>query len=224
MKNNFTFIYRVVKLAKTWGIIKILIFIPFEIYYGFKLGFNTLFSVSNQELDIDTKDKMNSTEYFPTPYYIAKKSFLLVKNQLKNSKFIDFGAGAGRVLMFVSEFNPKEIIGVEFSKDLYTICKNNLTKYFNIKKNLSWDVICCNAIDFKIKPDHNVFFFYDPFNEKIMQQVLQNIKFSYQNSQREITIIYISPRCSNLFIKMGFNKIFSDINKYNRGFEIFNIK
>ena len=45
-KEKFTFFYRVFKIARTWGFIKILLFIPYEIFYGIKYNVNTLFSLN----------------------------------------------------------------------------------------------------------------------------------------------------------------------------------
>ena len=100
INEKLTFFLRVFKIANTWGILNILKFIPYEIFYAMKFKVNTLFSVNHQELDVPEALKRNSTEYFPTPYYVANKVFKLVKQQLKDSEFIDFGCGAGRILMF----------------------------------------------------------------------------------------------------------------------------
>jgi len=222
-KEKFTFFYRVFKIARTWGFIKILLFIPYEIFYGIKYNVNTLFSLNNQELDVSKERKVNSTEYFPTPYYIANKVFKLVRNKLAGSVFIDFGSGAGRILMFVTQFGPKKIIGVEFSKKLCDKAISNLNKYFNTMNNTytDWEIKHCDALEYDFPLDSNVFFFYDPFGPIIIQQIIQKIKLSLEQNNREIIIIYISPIHRKIFSEMGFELIHSKVNKYNKGFVIF---
>ena len=73
LSQKFNFFFRVFILAKTWGIIRILLFIPYELYYIIRLNTYTLFSINNEELDLEKKDKLHLTEYFPTPYYILSK-------------------------------------------------------------------------------------------------------------------------------------------------------
>ena len=67
MKNivdeKLKFFYRVLMIAKTWGILKIVMFIPYELIYGLKFKVNTLFSINNYELDVLPDQKENSTEY-----------------------------------------------------------------------------------------------------------------------------------------------------------------
>ena len=221
LSQKFNFFFRVFILAKTWGTIRILLFIPYELYYIIRLNTYTLFSINNEELDLEKKDKLHLTEYFPTPYYILSKVFNLVKTDLVDSVFVDIGAGAGRSLTFVYNFKPKKIIGVELSKKLFSIAEDNMLKYFDEKKNVTWKLFNQNALDFNIPEDANVFFFYDPFDEHIMRKVIKKIKSSFKIKNRTILIIYISPRCRHLFTKNSFRLIHLDINNFNKGFAVF---
>ena len=217
---TFKFLFRVLILARTWGLTKLILFIPYEIYYLFKFKTHTLFSINNEELDLSIEEKISSTEYFPTPYYILSKIFSLIKNELYNSTFIDFGSGAGRVLTFVYYFKPKKIIGIEFSKQLCKISEKNLTAFFQ-KKYIDWELIQKNAVNYHIPSNANIFFFYDPFEEIIMSKIIKNIKLSLKENKRPIWIVYISPRAKNLFLNNGFKLIHSQFNKFNKGYIIF---
>jgi len=223
LKEKFKFFYRVLMIAKTWGVLKIIMFIPYEIYYGFKFKVNTLFSVNNNELDVLPDEKENSTEYFPTPYYVAKKVFDFMKNELKDCNFIDFGCGAGRMLMFASEYSPKKVIGIEFSKKLCIQSEINLNTYFHKKKesNIDWEIVHSDALLYEIDKSANIFFFYDPFNEKIMKQMVKRINLSLERDPRKIYIVYISPVQRHLFIESNYKIQQANINKYNKGYIIF---
>jgi len=222
INEKLTFFLRVFKIANTWGILNILKFIPYEIFYAMKFKVNTLFSVNHQELDVPEALKRNSTEYFPTPYYVANKVFKLVKQQLKDSEFIDFGCGAGRILMFVTNFKPKKIIGIEFSKQLCEQAENNLKNYLLTQQELScdWEIIHSDALEYSINPSANIFFFYDPFNEKIMKTMVKKINLSVEQNPRPILIVYISPIHRNIFIQSGYNILHSNVNKHNKGYVI----
>jgi len=227
LKEFFTektrFFFRVFKIARTWGFISILKFIPYEIFYGLRFKVNTLFSVNHQELDVSPEMKENSTEYFPTPYYIARKVFRIIKSDLAGCEFVDFGCGAGRILMFSSEFGPKKIVGVEFSELLSRQAEDNLNVYFRENKKIfpNWEIVCGDALEYLISPLENVFFFYDPFNEKTMRKMVDKINLSILEYPRPIKVIYISPRHREIFIEHGYQVVHSDINKYEKGYIIF---
>ena len=181
LNEKFKFFFRVLMIAKTWGTLKIMMFIPYEIFYGLKFKVKTIFSINNSELDVLPNEKENSTEYFPTPYYVAKKVFDLVKHELRDSEFIDFGCGAGRMLMFASQYDPKKVICIEFSEKLCTQSEINLNSYFeNSNTNTDWEIIHSDVLIYEISKSANVFFFYDPFNEKIMQQIIERINTSLE--------------------------------------------
>jgi SAM-dependent methyltransferase len=227
MKNiileKITFLYRVFYLAKTWGFIKILIFIPFEIYYGLKLRTKTLFSLNNKELDIKESIKENSTEYFPTPYYVMHEISKKIKEDLKDAVFIDFGSGAGRVLSFILKFKPKKIIGIELSKKLCQISNDNLENQIKKSKDIitKWEIININATNYEIPLESNIFFFYDPFNDVVLDQIVKKIITSYIKNKRSIIVIYVSPRHLKIFIKRKFKVLNTKINKYGKGYAIF---
>ena len=165
---------------------------------------------------MEKKDKLHLAEYF-LHYYILSKVFNLVKTDLVDSVFVDIGV-EGRSLTFVYNFKPKTIIGVEISKKLFSIAENNMIKYFDEKKKITWKLFNQNALDFNIPQDANVFFFYDPFDEQIMSKVIRKIKLSFKKKNRTILIIYISPRCKHLFIKNSFRLIHLDVNNFNKVF------
>ena len=227
MKNiileKMTFLYRVFYLAKTWGFIKILIFIPFEIFYGLTLRTKTLFSINNKELDINESIKKDSTEYFPTPYYVMYEISKKIKKDLEGAIFIDFGSGAGRVLSFILKFRPKKIIGIELSKKLCQISIDNLKNQFKKNKNtlIKWDIHNMNACDYSIPLNSNIFFFYDPFNYTVLDQVVKKIIASYNENKRSIIVIYVSPKHLKIFDKRKFKILNKNINEYGKGYAIF---
>ena len=54
-------------LARTWGFMKILLFIPYELFYIIRLNTHTLFSINNEELDLEKNENpgRSSGETFP---------------------------------------------------------------------------------------------------------------------------------------------------------------
>ena len=219
---KLNFIIRISSIIYTWGFIVFIKFIPYEIYYGIKFNLKTLFSLSSNELDVSKIEKEHSTEYIPTPFYIAHKIFFKLQNKLIDSEFVDFGCGAGRILMFVFQFIPKKVVGIEFSKKLCECAISNLNLHFCKYPHFEceWYVEHCNAINYQIGNKEKIFFFYDPFNANIMEVVISNILISLSNHPRKIFIIYVSPIHKNVIIEKGFSIIVAEINQHNKGFII----
>ena len=76
---------------------------------------------------------------------------------------------------------------MELSNTLAKICSNN----FNILKKNNVKVFTQNATEFRRFNDYDFFYFYNPFPEKIMIKVINQLK--QQVSNKEITIIYNNP-------------------------------
>ena len=112
-----------------------------------------------------------------------------------------------------AEFKFKKITGVEFAKELYDICRDNLNKVKDKLRTKNIEIHYDDAVDYKIPFDANVMFFFNPFDEQVMEKVLNNIESSLQNSKRTIYIIYLSPLYENCFYKMGYHKSFELKNK-----------
>ena len=72
--------------------------------------------------------------------------------------FIDVGCGKGKGILIASNFNFKKIIGIEINKNIYNVCKQNLSNYSKTKYKKNIQLINVNALDYNIT-DENIFFF-----------------------------------------------------------------
>ena len=78
-----------------------------------------------------------------------------------------------------------------------------------------------NATNYEIPLESNIFFFYDPFNDVVLDQIVKKIITSYIKNKRSIIVIYVSPRHLKIFIKRKFKVLNTKINKYGKGYAIF---
>lgn len=112
----------------------------------------------------------------------------------KEDKVLDIGCGKGLALMVLSKYFDKPY-GIEFNKEIYQVCYNNMKK---IKKN------CCiineDIIDYFNCNKFNYIFMFNPFGEDIMRQVISNLK-------PNTSIIYHNPVCENILYENNFVKI-----------------
>lgn len=118
--------------------------------------------------------------------------------QLSDFTFIDYGSGKGQVLMTVAEFPFKEIIGIEYLTELHHKAKNNINIFQQSNpESPPIQLVNCDASEFDLPDTPCVIYFYNPFNEHIMWNVIRRIKESRENSSYPLIIIYAQLRDEN---------------------------
>ncbi|NWG29387.1 MAG: methyltransferase [Ignavibacteriaceae bacterium] len=160
-----------------------------DFYFELKYGVTTSKIVKREDLDISEISKEHSEEYKPTR---IRHFRLLLKslNLPEESVFIDMGSGKGRVLLMASMNNFKRITGVEISSRLCEIAKKNIAIYEKkLKRQLHIEVVNEDVLQYKIKNDENVFYFYKPFDNFVMETILERIKKSTSESPRKVWLI-----------------------------------
>jgi len=168
--------------------------------FDIRYGIDTCTHSKLTELTIDSDNKARAKMYWPTRAVALRKLFNVMQPMIPaDSVFVDFGCGKGRVLLIASEFGFREVRGVEFAHELCEIAKKNYDVY-KAKTGFSKEcrIIECDATNYAINTDENVFFMFDPFDETILIKVLSNIAASLQTQRRKILIIYHRPKYDHI--------------------------
>jgi len=171
---------------------RILVFKILKIIENYK-GIDTVKYVNIEELGF-SKDTSYRYEYSKKKYLwqVLKES-----NITKNDSIIDVGSGKGSALIEFSKYQFKKVAGVELSKTLHDICKNNL----KVLKISNVNLYCTNAVDFDKYYEYNYIYFYNPFPEIIFEEVLNRLINSIKINKRIIYIIYKNPTCHETIMK-----------------------
>ena len=113
--------------------------------------------------------------------------------------FVDFGSGMGRAVLLASEFPFREVAGVEFSPELHAVAEENIRRYRRRARGCGEvKSVCADALEYKIPEGPAVLFFYNPFKEKLLADVLENIRTSLEREPREVRVIYVHPKLAHL--------------------------
>ncbi|MFD2534128.1 class I SAM-dependent methyltransferase [Gelatiniphilus marinus] len=153
------------------------------------------------ELDELGLSAENSESYMASDIRIK---FILKSMPIKEQDAIlDFGCGKGKMVYLFSKFKFKKADGVEISPRLCKIAKKNLKKLKAKKPK----IFLCDASKFKALDSYTYFYFFNPFPNKIMLKVLNNIYGSLAKAPRQITILYFNPLCHKAFIEKGVFKL-----------------
>lgn len=122
--------------------------------------------------------------------------------------FVDFGAGKGRVLLMASEYPFKQVVGVEFSRELHEVAHENVRRYRSATQRCrNFELVCMDAADYAVPREPTVLYFYNPFGAEVMAAVLEAIRRSLAECPREVFIVYVNAVLREQVKQAGFAEI-----------------
>ena len=144
-----------------------------------------------QAIEKNLDNKKHATFYCPTPI----KAFLKLIQSIDlpaQPVFVDYGAGKARAMFLASESGFQKIKGLEFSPYLYEEAKKNIKEYVRKNKKNSFQLLNIDVCDYAVQKEDNFFYFFHPFNEKILDKCLKNIYKSLKENPRFCILVYHS--------------------------------
>ncbi len=169
-----------------------------EYWFEYRYGVESLAWHEKDALDLSSADIVHAHGYKPAR--LTHFRHLIKRIPFPdNSTFVDFGSGKGRLLIAASQLGFQRAIGIELSSRLCATARLNIARATERRlPHHSIEVVECNALDYEIQPGENVFYFYNPFDDVIMGQVLGNIERSLEAHPRQAWLIYTNPRQAHL--------------------------
>lgn len=146
------------------------------------------------ELTIRSLMRLSGHAYRPTPAKVFEWAMTPLDGEVKRSIFVDIGAGRGRALLMASHYDFEKIIGVEFAEELHSDCLMNIAQYPRSRMRCR-DVDCVleDATHFEVPEQSAVFYFFDPFEPQILEEVLMRIARAYGLHQRPCHLVFVDP-------------------------------
>lgn len=170
-----------------------------------RFGVDTVGKVDLSNLTINSLNKSDGIYYEPTPERVFHSIMSGLAIDYENYHFIDYGSGKGRVILMASRYPFKEIVGVEFGRELVKIAENNIISYKDPRQRCKQiKSYCMDAVDFEIPSSNVVLYFFNPFTSDVMSKIVDNIISSYNKLPRDIVVVYYHPQSSRLFDKLEF--------------------
>ena len=194
----FLYLRRVIMSLREKGVIGTMqAAISFLLDWGFDLryGTDTMRWRPLQGLAIRSENVDSGRGYVATKTRFLRRFFAEIPPPA-GGVLVDFGCGKGRVLLVASRYPFRRIVGVEFSPELCAVARRNIEIYkrkAGIPYNLEiWEG---DAARYPIQDDETVFFFFNPFDERVLAPVIANICKSLDQCPRKAWIIYHAPIC-----------------------------
>ena len=158
------------------------------------------------KLTITGNNLAHASIYQAANYFLLEKAFEYLQSINANQNIVDFGCGKGRVMVVAAYYEFKKITGIDFAKALCVAAEQNLAKVKPLYTSTEFTIICDDVVNYKIKEDENVFFFFNPFDEVVMLQVVKNILKSLKENPRHVYTIYLNPLHKEIFLSAGFEE------------------
>ena len=158
-----------------------------------------LLNIDTSGID-ESKEDFHHNRYEATPYEVLD---CLIESGyiLKENKIVDYGCGKGRVALYLNHQIGCDAIGVDYNDQLICIANEN-------KKRLNSNVefYYVNAEKYEIT-DEDSFYFFNPFSEKILRKVINQIIISIYDNPRKVKLFFYYPDDEFITYLMGLDEL-----------------
>jgi SAM-dependent methyltransferase len=178
------------------GLLNTLKLLKAEIQYEKKFAINTS--------GIKKKESADFFHYQGASYLVLLRIFREIFEQTKHFTFVDIGSGKGRAI-FVAEYVGYNIlIGVEMDQELVIKAQQNMKLYPFKREESAITFVCKNALDVVYKNEPTIYFLFNPFNELVLNQVLDKI---ISANSSHVWFVYMNPLFINPFVEKNMQLI-----------------
>lgn len=149
----------------------------------------------------------HATHYEPVPVADFRDLVRRVpESDVRDSTFVDVGAGMGRAVLIASEYPFKQIVGIELSPDLLEIARENLAKARGLH-------VACRDVRLiradarrRCLPRGNlVVFLYNPFDAQALEALLDRI--DERPAETRVWVLYHTPVHAGSIAARGYEAV-----------------
>lgn len=170
-----------------------------------------LFRPTNKPARINTLTvhggRSEGGDYRPTPTLVFEWVMSAVRGDLSQYRFIDYGAGRGRVLMMAAQYPFRSIRGVEFAEELYEDARLNIAQF--PRPRMRCRDVACDLADATagVPPGGTaVHYFFAPFSRRAFAQILNGLAASLRDRPRPAYLVLVDSRDGDLVLGTGLFK------------------
>jgi SAM-dependent methyltransferase len=209
----FQYVYYFFRSLYYRGFVNTFRLLSYEGKYEKQLGINTHSIVNLDNLTLAGESSEQNHHYQGASYFILFSIFKRLPENVKHKTLIDYGCGKGRALFVAEQCGFTKLIGVDIAKELIDDANANKFVYKPKNKESEITFIFEDATQYQIPADTCVFYFFNPFGEDILLQVINNIKESVKQNPRKVYCIYLNPKYKAVFNENDFEVFYTEKNK-----------
>ena len=118
----------------------------------------------------EDEDNPHYSPYEPTPYAVLQR--LADSGHIRRrDHLLDYGCGKGRVAFFMASAIGCRVTGIDHSQKLIDMAKEN-RRSSRLGDRVT--LVCALAEQYEVH-DENVFFFFNPFSDKVFEGVVRRL-------------------------------------------------
>lgn len=159
--------------------------------------FEQFFGIESTEIVYNNRYYDDYYRYEPTSYSGLICAFDELEDVFtKYDRLVDFGCGKGRVLFYVNQRFQCEVCGIEVDENLYEVALDNRA-YFNTRfrgSSEKIEIINGKAENYTIRREDNFFYFFNPFEINIFEQVMENLIRCVEQYPRRVFVMMYYPK------------------------------
>ena len=119
---------------------------------------------------IELPEAQYAVHYEPSSAEVVRRALRKLSISAAEFTFVDFGSGKGRVLLVAASFPFKEVIGIEFLRELHEVALSNIARLPpDLSRAGKVSSIHCEASAFELPDSNLVCYFHNPFGPPVMQ-------------------------------------------------------
>jgi len=142
---------------------------------------------------VDVESNSQCMNYEPLPYWHIKRILSALHLTPGVDVFLDYGSGKGRAVVVAALVPLKRVVGVELLNDLSLVAIDNINSAASRLKCSDVEIETVDAADYVLPSDVTHIFLFNPFHGSVLQAVLGQVRESWLQHPRKITIAYILP-------------------------------
>jgi 16S rRNA G966 N2-methylase RsmD len=113
---------------------------------------------------------------------------------LDRELFVDYGSGKGAAIIHAKKLGFKQTIGIEFAKEL----NDQAIKNIELLKLDNVSALYADATSYTLEKNISLIYFFNPFDEVVMQKVIDKIVAQKDSFENDVYIIYANASCNIL--------------------------
>lgn len=162
-------------------------------WFDLRHGTRTSGLGSLKQFSISSPNGSRGRGYQATP----ARPFLRLLRELSIPRelgFVDFGCGRGRALLLAAHAGFSRIVGIEFAAELAADARRNVQRWSAAPgRGSEIHVLEGDVLEYPINEADGVFFLFNPFDDVVLDGVLDRIEASLSAAPRQVWIIYHNP-------------------------------
>jgi predicted RNA methylase len=160
---------------------------------------------------VDSPVALYAVQYQPSSAQLVRDQLDKLDIDSAEFTFIDFGSGKGRVLLIAAEYPFREIIGIEFSRELHEIALRNISRSRRpLTREIRVRSINVNAAEVELPRGDLVCFFNNPFGPPVISRVAERLVKHHRDRGCRILVIYVDPRHRDVFERCGIFRLLDE--------------